>query len=119
MTANTSRGYPYPLPTDPLCNVDAYIKALADAINLKLGGPIWTTNVVANVTAANTPVNPVVTYPAGLFTATPNVAIGHNGPSLTVRSSISGGTGTTSVTIQALDTAGARTVTVYVIAAQP
>jgi hypothetical protein len=72
MPANTAKGYPYPLGTDRLMDGDDAIHSLATAVDTKSGvSTSGTVNV--NVTTGGTPASVAVTFPAGLFSAVPNV----------------------------------------------
>jgi hypothetical protein len=75
--AQTPRGYPYPLGTDRVMDGDDAIKALAQAVNDRLGaiaaGQLTVTPVSAD-TAINTPVN----FPAGRFSVAPLVFVVSN-----------------------------------------
>jgi hypothetical protein len=68
MPANTARGYPYPLNTDPVTNGDDTIKALAEAVNNQLGaiacGGVSITSTGTNPSNGST----AVTFPVGRFT---------------------------------------------------
>lgn len=72
MPANTAKGYPYPLGTDRLMDGDNAIHDLATAVDTKLG--LMASGVTTvNIATAGTPATVAVTFPAGLFTAVPNV----------------------------------------------
>ena len=72
MPANTPKGYPYPLGTDRVMDGDDAIHNLATAVETKLGvATAGTVNV--NVVTGGTPASVAVTFPVGLFSATPNV----------------------------------------------
>lgn len=79
MPANTPRGYPYPLGTDRVMDGDDSIRALAEAVDTKLG-------VIASGAVTVTVTNSVsgfaaVVFPAGMFTVPPKVIPGNNGGS--------------------------------------
>jgi hypothetical protein len=75
MPANTPKGYPYPLGTDRAMDGDDSIHNLATAVDTKAG--VAASGIAASPVpgALNTPVSVAVTFPAGLFTATPNVTV--------------------------------------------
>src|SRR5262245_3746001 len=79
MTATTPKGFPYPLGTDRVMDGDDAIKALATAVDTKLGLAASGTATV-NTVGGQT-VSVPITFPAGLFTAPPNVTatIGFSG----------------------------------------
>jgi len=72
MPGATAKGYPYPLGTDLVSSGDDTIKALAQFLDgtasTRAGG-----TVTVNTTALNVPVSTSVTFPAGRFTAAPQV----------------------------------------------
>jgi hypothetical protein len=70
--ANTPKGYPYPLGTDRVMDGDNVIQSLATAVDTKLGLAA-SGSFSVNITAAATSTPTAVTFPAGLFTAVPNV----------------------------------------------
>ena len=71
MPANTAKGYPYPLGTDRVMDGDDAIHNLASAVDSKIGVGAGGTATLPQPSAANTPVNIAVTFPAGRFTGTP------------------------------------------------
>ena len=107
----TPNGLPYPAGTDRVMDGDDAIKGLATALR------IWAGNVLLNL--ATTPTATVhINFPAGLFTATPNVVA-----SLATAAWNANATGmtTTGVDIAARSlsgTAGSGTTTAFVIAVQ-
>jgi hypothetical protein len=68
----TTRGYPYPEPTAPIGQGADNIKALAEAVTVRLGTAYAATVSVAvdNAASAST----AVTFPAGRFTFAPKLA---------------------------------------------
>lgn len=75
MPANTAKGFPYPLPTDPLTNGATAIKNLATAVDTRLG-VLASGTVSVNVTTGGTPATVTVTFPVGRFTVAPTVVAG-------------------------------------------
>ena len=65
----TSKGLPYPEPTDPVAAGADAIKALAQAIKQPLTGVVSV--AVSNATTASQ----AVTFPAGYFTSAPTVTV--------------------------------------------
>ncbi len=78
MPANTTKGYPYPLPTDPVAEGAGAIQDLAEAVDTQLGTRASGT-VTVNVTTGGTAANATVTFPAGRFTAAPNLVASTGG----------------------------------------
>ena len=72
MPANTPKGYPYPLGTDRVMDGDDSIHNLASAVDTKLGVACGG-QVSIPISALNTPSVVAVTFPVGLFTASPFV----------------------------------------------
>jgi len=70
--ANTARGYPYPLSSDPVAQGATAIQNLAQAVNDRAGVAASGT-VTIQVTTANTAASVSVVFPAGRFTAAPVV----------------------------------------------
>jgi hypothetical protein len=68
----TPKGFPYPEDTDLVSQGAQAIKALALAIDTNVGRVAGGTANV-NIAAANTAASVAVTFPAGRFTAAPNV----------------------------------------------
>lgn len=78
MPQNTPKGFPYPVGTDRVMDGDDAIRNLATAVDGKLG--LCASGIVTiPITAANTIASAAVTFPAGLFTATPQVVMGQSG----------------------------------------
>jgi hypothetical protein len=71
--ASTARGYPYPVGTDRVMDGDDAIKALAQAVNDKLGGPTVTGEVPIAIVASGGSASTAVTFPAGRFATAPYV----------------------------------------------
>jgi hypothetical protein len=72
--ANTAKGYRYPATTDPVAQGATAIQNLATDVDTKAG--VFASGQAAiPVTANNTNMTLTVTFPAGRFTAAPNVAI--------------------------------------------
>jgi hypothetical protein len=112
MAGSTPNQLPYPTGTDRVMDGDNAMQALAESIR------VWGTSVLLNL--ATTPTaNVVITFPAGLFTAVPNVACMMHSSAWNAGSS--GAPTTTSVTMNARalsGSAGSGTLTCQVIAAQ-
>lgn len=70
--ATTPKGYPYPLGTDRVMDGDNVVQALATAVDGWLG-KAWTATTIVNVATGGGNGSVAVTFPAGHFTATPNV----------------------------------------------
>lgn len=70
--ATTAKGYPYPLPSDPVAGGADAIKALAEMIDSRLGAAF---SGIVTITGDGSTVNPgaAVTFPVGRFTSTPRV----------------------------------------------
>lgn len=67
----TSRGYPYPEPTDPVSQGAAAIQALANAVNTRAGSAAAGT---VQITGSNSALGfATVTFPANRFNAVPFV----------------------------------------------
>ena len=71
MPANTPLGFPYPVGTDRVTDGDDSIRALAEAVEAKIG--VWRSGTVVVDTPSTSPGTLAVTFPAGLFTAAPAV----------------------------------------------
>lgn len=106
MPATTPKGYPYPLGTDRVMDGDDAIHALATAVDTRLG-VATAGNVVTPVpTALNQQTSVAVTFPVGLFTATPAVVLS-NGGGAPQQSAVSWSAVTTSgVTLWGVRTSG-------------
>jgi hypothetical protein len=117
MPANTTHGYPYPVGTDRVADGDDAIKALAEAIDPRLGFGLAAGSVALPITAASTPVSVSVTFPVGRFSVAPYVVASNisNGvlqlapPSCT-------GTTTSGTTVQGARTSGSSPYSVSWIA---
>jgi hypothetical protein len=83
MPANTPKGYPYPLGTDRLMDGDDAIHNLATAVDTKLGVAAAGQAVLPSG-SVGTVVSVAVTFPAGLFTASPICMATYNGTSSSV-----------------------------------
>lgn len=70
----TAGGYPYPNPTDPAAAGADNIKALADAVQLRLRTSAGGTTPLV-VAAGSAFQQAAVTFPVGRFTAPPSVAV--------------------------------------------
>ena len=79
MPANTAKGYPYPLGTDRVMDGDDSIHSLASAVDTRVGVAAAGTVTTAVPSALNTQVSVAVTFPVGLFTATPAVTVSAGG----------------------------------------
>jgi len=79
MPANTAKGYPYPLGTDRVTDGDDAIHNLAAAVDTRTGVGTAGTVVTPVPGALNTQTSVAVTFPAGLFTATPAVLVSIGG----------------------------------------
>lgn len=78
----TTKGYPYPEPTDPVANTDLAIKALAQQLDLVGFKALHVGDGTVNLSAAAVG-NVGVTFPVGRFTAAPKVvATVENGSSV-------------------------------------
>lgn len=73
MPANTSRGYPYMLDTDPLADVAERIQALAVAIDTRLVRQIHAGSKNVTVAAGSATQADTFTFPVGKFTQPPFV----------------------------------------------
>jgi hypothetical protein len=74
MPANTPKGYPYPLGTDPVADGDDAIKNLANKVDAALPARTWVSTASVPVTASTVgTLN--VTFPAGRFTAVPRISL--------------------------------------------
>lgn len=73
MSANTAKGYPYPVGTDRVMDGDNDIQALASAVDTK-AGLLASGTVVITLTAAQVQNAVLVTFPASRFTVAPAVA---------------------------------------------
>lgn len=69
----TTQGYPYPEGTDRVADGDNAIKALAEAVDLRLGIVVCGFATITFPNAAS--VNLVVNFPAGAFIAPPRAVI--------------------------------------------
>jgi hypothetical protein len=78
MPANTAKGYPYPLGSDRLMDGDDAIHSLASAIDSKLG-LMASGSLALTIVTGGTPVTVAVTFPVGLFTATPTCFASYGG----------------------------------------
>jgi hypothetical protein len=76
---STASGLPYPTSTDTP-DVPRDIKALADALEARLPRASWSGQLSVPVSAANN-ATAAVTFPAGKFTAAPNVVVSTSGTS--------------------------------------
>jgi len=70
MGSATPKGYPYPVGTDRVMDGDDAIKALATAVDTKLGAAAAGTVDFTGLTAGGTG-SVTITFPAGRFTAPP------------------------------------------------
>ncbi len=71
MPSNTSRGFPYPLSSEPLSAIATAIQNLAVAVNTRVGA---VASGVANVPVTSSAIGTLnITFPAGRFTAPPVV----------------------------------------------
>jgi len=116
MPANTPLGFPYPVGTDRVTDGDDSIRALAEAVEAKIG--IFRCGTVVVDTPTTSAGTVAVTFPAGLFTAIPAV-----GASCQASAPIQWAAGgyaptTTGMQVKAQKTTGAATVTVSWWAAQ-
>jgi hypothetical protein len=118
MPATTPKGYPYPLGTDRVMDGDDSIKALATAVDTKLGvatGGFLTAPDSASQGGVQTT---TVTFPVGLFTSPPAVTVAQattNPTNIFISAYLST---TTSVSIRTLRTASVAGVPFYWIAQQ-
>lgn len=71
--ATTALGFPYPLGTDRVMDGDDAIRALAEAVDSKLGVTAAGAGVIVGTGAATAQV--VVTLPAGRFVAAPSAVV--------------------------------------------
>lgn len=71
--ATTTNGYPYPTGADRVRDGDDAIKALAEKVDVKLRGGIWSAQGFAAAVPVQGTKTVAVTYPVGVFTAIPNV----------------------------------------------
>jgi hypothetical protein len=74
MGSVTPKGYPYPVGTDRVMDGDDAIKALATAVDTKLGAAAAGTLDITGL-AANGTGSVAVTFPAGRFTASPTAVM--------------------------------------------
>ena len=72
----TPKGYPYPEPNDPVGQGDDVIKALAQAVDDKVGASAAGTATISLAAASAGSV--AVTFPAGRFSAAPAVTASAN-----------------------------------------
>lgn len=71
MPANTAKGYPYPLGSDPVADGDDAIANLANAVDTKLGCMATGQATTPVPGALSSPVQVTVTFPVGRFTSGP------------------------------------------------
>lgn len=71
MGSQTAKGYPYPLGTDRVMDGDDAIKALAEAVDGKIG--VAAMGTFPGGSLASGVVNVAITYPVGRFTAAPTL----------------------------------------------
>jgi hypothetical protein len=73
MPANTPKGYPYPLGTDPVADGDDAIKNLAQKVDTAIG--VFATGSVNVQTAGTNPSNGsiAVVFPVGRFSVVPRI----------------------------------------------
>lgn len=81
MPANTAKGYPYPLGTDRLMDGDDAIKALAEAIDARIG-VVAAGSVSVPVSSGSATGTVAVTFPVGRFTAVPLVTGTYQGSNI-------------------------------------
>jgi len=119
MPANTAKGYPYPVGTDRVMDGDNDIRALAEAVDTKVGLACSGKVTPPVPGALNTPVSVAVTFPAGLFSVAPIVVANPdtNSPHLTVGSA-SGATATGCLVWYAKTSGGLVSVPVNWVARQ-
>ena len=117
MPANTAKGYPYPVGTDRVMDGDNDIRALAEKVDTRAGVMVSGTAVTGVPGSLNTGVSVAVTFPAGLFTATPAVVV--TGLGSVVEGGISVAPTTSGVTVYGSKKSGALVaMTVYWFAHQ-
>lgn len=73
MTANTARGYPYPVGTDRVMDGDDVIHSLADKVNDQLGASASGSGTLPAPGAADGLTTLAVTFPVGRFVTAPLV----------------------------------------------
>jgi hypothetical protein len=78
MALNT-KGYPYPLGTDPISSGDDIIKSLADAVAAKQGTQVVTGQTAPIALTSAVSANLGVTFPVSIFTNVPRVTAGVSG----------------------------------------
>lgn len=78
MSANTTRGWPYPVGTDRVADGDDAIRALAEKADARVGYGACGGSVVLPITAVNTTATVAVTFPVGMFPSNPVVQLTNN-----------------------------------------
>lgn len=73
MAGTTAKGYPYPDPTDPIRDGADEIKALATAVDTRLG--VMASGTVSLTTPASGAGTKDVVFPTGRFSAVPAVVV--------------------------------------------
>lgn len=71
MPGTTSKGFPYPLGTEPVADGDDAIKNLAQSVDSKVG--VLASGLASVVLSSQIQNSITVTFPAGRFVAAPNV----------------------------------------------
>lgn len=108
MPTTTTRGYPVPLDSDPVCDGAEATRLLGQAVNDKVG--IVACGIISVPVAASAAGTVVLTYPAGRFSAAPVVALAPRNASYNASVAGSGGTNVNvTIAVRHIDNTSATT----------